>query len=608
MLLLVVMPILNSDIYSDDITDLEKELEETEEQKKLKQQILEETEAELNVILNSSWSLYQKIVAIEEQISTLESNIENVKNDIETKEREILDQEALIRENEAQIEAISKRLYINSRYNLLELLMGTEVANDLVRSYVLKKYTLNKQLADIEILNQELGSLTNKQLELKNQKITLEAEEDALDQSKNVLAQQQAKLEEQLAASNQVKGQLQKEISILNDKITDLQEAILIARSGAFVPSIGSIPMADDYNASAEGFRSNAPSGSFSVFAIGAYTHRAGMSQYGAWGRALSGQTASEIINAYYKEIPVKKDINATINVVGYGEMDFETKYMYGIAEMPSSWHPEALKAQAIISRSYAYNNFVVNGSSINPTQSNQVFNINKANNPPESWKNAVDSTKGMVINNRYVYFSASTGGYYYYKKDSATPWTGFWDTTDGTAGADWIEKSYESKASSPWLYKAWYRILPHLTGIYVSPNDCGRGNPWLSEAEMADLINTWLVIKRNGVKGSVDESRILPVTINSCSYGGLTGNPYTMSDMKDLLSEPVTKIYGYPSVSFNSSGQTTSVSFSTDRGAVTISGADFKAVFNQRAPAYLSIPQFSNWTPDFALFNIERK
>ena len=102
--------------------------------------------------------------------------------------------------------------------------------------------------------------------------------------------------------------------------------------------------MADDYNASIKGFRESAPGGYFAAFSFGAHTHRKGMSQYGARGRAQSGQDFKTILKAYYGKEPVGKDTGGTIRVSGQGEMNFETNYLYGIAEMPSSWNMEALK------------------------------------------------------------------------------------------------------------------------------------------------------------------------------------------------------------------------------------------------------------------------
>ncbi len=578
-------------VYSDDADELEKKLNEAQQQKLLKEKILTDTQQELNSILNNSWSLAQKIAAIEDQISKLETDIANSQKEIEDKDTNIKSHESQIGDKQVQIVEISGRLYKNSRLPSFEFLFKTEESGEILRTYILKKYTLVKQVESIEMLNYELGDLEEKRKLLEEEKVKLEAENEALGESKKVLATKKEELQKQVAAATAARGQLKNEITLLNNTISDLQKAILMARSGSFVPSVGSVPSGADYNASAEGFRKNAPSGAFAVFSFGAYTHRKGMSQYGAYGRAMQGQNSDQILTHYFGKTPIVRDTSGNISVIGYGGMDFETTYLYGLAEMPSNWHPEALKAQAIVARSYAYR-YKRDGISICTTQSCQVFLKSKSDNPPAEWKAAVDATRGKIIEGVTTYYSSTTGGYLI---DSG------WDTTDGAGGGNWTERAYESIAGSPWFYKAWHR-----NGLNMSASSCGR-EPWMSEAEMIDIINTWLVMKRNGVVGNVTDSRILPITVNSCPYPGGSGTPYSMAEMSSLLSNPVTSISGYPSVSFTTNGQTGAVSFSTNRGIISISGADFKAVFNTRAPAYLSIPQ-SSWAGDFTFINVERK
>lgn len=571
----------------DSVDDLEQELEKTQQEKEYKQQILEKTQSEIESILNSSLTLSQKISAIEEQIQEMEQNIADTQADIQNKEEQIRYHEDLITERIDQVQAISRRLYINSKVNMFDVFLSEDTGSSMLRSYILKKYTLEKQRQNIEELNVQLGDMQVKRDALEQQRIKLEAEGEALDESKAILSSEQAKLEREIAARTAAKGQLQNEIGLLNSKITELQEAILLARSGAYVPSVGSLPTGGDYYSTAAGFRESAPAGSFAVFSFGAYTHRKGMSQYGALARAESGQNYQQILQAYYGKTPVLKDTSGKIKVAGQGSVDFESYYLYGIAEMPSSWSLEAQKAQAVAARTYAYRYYRDN-IEICVTEACQVFYKPKADAPPALWKQAVDETRGMVLEDVVTFYSSTAGGYLD---------TSGWDTTDRTGGGDWTARAYESIAGSPWFYKAWYR-----SGYSDSSSSCGR-YPWMTQEEMADILNTWLVMNREGVTGSVDDGRILPVTVNTCTYSGFSGNPYSMSEMRSLLSAPVTSIIGYPGVSLGSSGQTDLISFSTNRGVVSLSGADFKAVFNTRAPGYLAVPQSG-----FALLNIERK
>ena len=142
------------------------------------------------------------------------------------------------------------------------------------------------------------------------------------------------------------------------------------------------------------------------------------MSQYGVGGRAQGGQNYRDILKAYYGKDPVAKDTNGTINVAGYGNLDFETTYLWGIAEMPSSWHPEALKAQAIAARSYAYR-YKTEGKQICTTEACQVFRKSKADNPPPEWKaggNRYDRVKFLrgghllLFYNWWIYYNNGLG------------------------------------------------------------------------------------------------------------------------------------------------------------------------------------------------------
>jgi len=266
--------------------------------------------------------------------------------------------------------------------------------------------------------------------------------------------------------------------------------------------------------------------------------------------------------------------------------MNFEERYLMGIAEMPSDWPAEALKAQAVAARTYAYR-YKVEGKSICTTEACQVFSTSKADNTPEEWKKAVQETRGKVLEDVVTYYSSTSGGYLS---------TSGWDTTDKSGGGDWTSRAYESIAGSPWFYKAWYR-----NGYKNSDNSCGR-KPWMNEEEMADIINAWLILKKGEGNGA-DTGRILPVTIGSCAVGGQSGDPYSMSELKSKTNNPVSSISGKPTVTHDGNGNTTNVRFVTNRGEINIPGSEFKEVFNTRAPGYVSIPQ-----KGFAFFNIERK
>lgn len=437
-----------------------------------------------------------------------------------------------------------------------------------------------------------IGGRDNQLIHKTGQEIKdLENQKKDLENRQKKLASLQVELDKQADFFNkEIQGakKYQQELSGKIAALTAKQQEILNARSGSFTTSVGDVPLADDFNASI-GFKSQAPGDSFAVFSIGAYTHRNGMSQYGAKARAEAGQSVEDILKAYYPGTELKKDYSemGSINVQGTGTISFEDQYLQGIAEMPSSWNINALKAQAIAARTFAIR-YTDNGKKqICVTEACQVFRNSKKGG---DWEKAVNETKGWVLvkdgQPASTQYASTHGGFSN---------TGGWDTTDGQGGSDWLSKAWESKAKSPWVYKSWYR-----QSYSSSSANCGRNHPWLSQEEFSDIVNAWIV--RSNPNGA-DVNRIVPVTINQCAVGGGGGNPYSMDELRSLANGSggaVTKVTSV-SVSNNNSGQSTTVRLQTNRGSLDISASEFKTTFNLRAPGFLSIPQKS-----FAFFNIE--
>ncbi|MBI4100671.1 hypothetical protein HY439_02920 [Candidatus Microgenomates bacterium] len=509
---------------------------------------------------------------LEGSLSKLEIQLKNIQGRVGQIEADLINKEKKIKEGEANLvgqeEILGKRarrFYIRSHYNFpLLMLFAQNTAADLTHELAYQK-TLTDQDKQLIIKTAlEIKDLEDKKKNLESEKITLAKVKEETDK-------QAAFFRKEIEGAKDYQSQLSQDIV----GITQRQQEILSARSGQFIASIGDSELADDYNASIKGFREAAPSGSFAVFSFGAYTHRKGMSQYGARGRAMNGQDYKAILKAYYGKEPVSKDTGGDIKVSGMGSMNFEEKYLYGIAEMPSTWHPEALKVQAVAARTYAYR-YKQEGKEICTSEACQVFSKSKSDNPPQAWKDAVNATRGQVIEDVITYYASTHGGY--------TTTMG-WDTTDGGGGSNFVDKSYDKVGGSPWIYKAWY-----TQGYSVNSDKCGRSNPWLNGVEMADIVNAALVL----VKGSGDEiSRITPVS--SC-WGG---DPYSMDELRSVAG----KYGGISSASSVGVVQGTGNTNQVTINGVVLSGADFKKAFNLRAPGRMSIPQSG-----FAFFNIEKK
>ncbi len=494
---------------------------------------------------------------LEDQINGIKSRVAFIENDLVVKAKNIADGYKNLEKQKVLLDEKIVDYYINSyRSCLFCFLLDSSIENFI--------NNLAYQQALIDRDKQELIKFAFTIQDLEERKTKLESE-------KKELAVIKTKLDKIVGEAKAYQSTLSSTIAQLSAK----QQEIINARSGSFVVSIGDSELADDYSASIKGFRESAPSGYFAAFSFGAYTHRKGMSQYGARGRAQDGQDYKQILSKYYGKEPVVKDTGGDINVSGHGSMNFEDRYLMGIAEMPSTWDMKALKAQAVAARTYAYR-YKIEGKEICTNEACQVFSSSKADNPPDAWKQAVQSTKGEVIEDVVTYYSSTAGGYLT---------TSGWDTTDGAGGSSFTDKTYEKKGGSPWLYKAWY------TQKYnINSDKCGRSNPWLSPEEMADIVNAAIALKTGGI----DTSRITPVT-TSC-WGG---NPYSMDELKNLVAGNG-GISSANSVSVSQNdGNTNSVTIN----GISLSGAEFKKAFNLRAPGRLSIPQSG-----FAFFNVEKK
>ncbi|NQT00259.1 MAG: hypothetical protein HQ595_04160, partial [Candidatus Omnitrophica bacterium] len=86
------------------------------------------------------------------------------------------------------------------------------------------------------------------------------------------------------------------------------------------------------------------------------------------------------------------------------------------------------------------------------------------------------------------------------------------------------------------------------------------------------------------------------------CGIDGVTGNPYSIAELRDKANEKGGAFTSVSSVSvaYSNDGYTSSVILGTSKGAITISGSEFKQAFNLRAPGYIAARS--------PLFNVEKK
>lgn len=557
-LLLLPLLVFVPPTQSDELDDLNREIGKL-------------TEA-LNQSVEATKPLESQLTAMKQQIEGIKGRVNGIEKDLIQKEKSIDEGYKNLSQKEEILHETVRNFYIKSYYNSpLSLFLSATSASDIT----------NMMMYQRAKTNQDKTIITNLALSLKDleeRRETLKGEQQRLVALKATLDTQSAKLDETIKGAKNYQQDVKGKIASLTAK----QQEIINAKSGSFTFSLGEGGLADEFLSSIKGFRDSAPSGSFAIFSFGAYTHRNGMSQYGARGRAEQGQSYQTILSAYYPgtTLETKGDFPSEIAVQGFGSMSFEDRYLLGIAEMPSSWHPEALKAQAIAARTYAYRNKDMSGG-ICTTEACQVFSSSKADNPPSAWRDAVQATRGQILTKGgqpvSTQYASTHGGFSN---------TSGWDTTNGSGGSNFIDNAWERIGGSPWLYKAWWR--KHYSN---SGDTCGRANPWLSPQEMADIVNAAIALRNSD---GIDTGRITPVT-TSC-WGG---NPYSMDELRNLVAGKG-GISSATSVSVSQGNGTTN---SVTINGVSMSGEEFKKAVALRAPGYIRIPQSG-----FAFFNIEHK
>ncbi len=523
--------------------------------------------------------LQKKLDSIKAQVSVLEDSIQTKEEQIKAGEKAFDEQQKLLG---VRARSYYKNIGKNS-FSVVNLLLSDNISTSLQNFFYQKTLVDEDKKAIIKIVV-FIKDVEDKKKALESEKASLAAVKAEVDKQSTFLAGEVAK-------STKYLGELQGKIAELaaqRDNLIAGRLAALNLPQSAYTTTGGC--SSDLTNGKDPGF-----SPRFGFFTFGV-PHRVGMSQYGAKGRAESGQEAKSILEAYYNaEYKEGYDTGINIHVVGTNEygQNFDTnwnieEYLKHVYEIPSGWHINALKAQAIAARSYAlaYTN---NGQrDICPSQRCQVV---KQEENSDAWKQAVEQTKGVVLLNGgspiSAYFSSTAGGYTYASGSdiSSRPWTK--NTQDGRSGYNNFEdvKNNAYDKESPWFYCDW-----------GSRSGYG-GTAWLKSDEIADIVNVaMLALKDGSTIGNLYQ------TDKPNPAGKETWDANKVkTEAKNRGLSPFNSIDSISVSADFGGGRSTSVTVSGDAGTKTFDNAnDFKTYFNQRAPANIQIVG--------PLFNVEKR
>lgn len=539
--------------------------------------------ADLNDALSKSVAatkpLQSELDSMQKQIADIKNQVANVETDMALKKKEIDSGYTELAQKEQVISHTIRDYYVKSYYDSpLLIFLSSANANEMTQTLA---YQRAKTRQDKAIITNLALSITD----LENKKAALEQEQKWLITTKADLDDKSAKLDKVVSGAKAYQSTLSSQISALSAK----QQSLLAAKLGSLNIPLFAIA-GGGCSSDLDPFKDPGFGGKkFGLFSYGV-PNRVGLNQYGAWGRAKAGQDYDTILHAYYNFDSISDVSQSTqIHVSGNGidtTLSLED-YMKRIYEVPDSWTDNnlaALKAQAIAARSYVLT-YTNNGqNAICPTDSCQVF---KTDPKGGNWEQAVNATAGkvMIQGGQPIkgWFSSTHGGYVFSSGDIGWNATSFTKHAQDASQAinSWSDlNNYAYDKDSPWFYCDWGGRSQY------------NGTAWLTSAEMADIVNSILLVQNDG---SAD-SHILQTD---------KSDPEMWNE--DKVRQELTK-YRTPFSSIDSgsvdadfgSGKSTMVHFSGNAGSVDISSDTFRKYFNLRAPAKIQIVGY--------LYNLEIK
>ncbi len=468
-------------------------------------------------------------------------------------------------------------------YNPLLPFLTSENVGSVLRAFAYQNKVINE---DKKVIAQIAVSIQG----LQGKKIKLESEKKSLAFLKEETDKRAVSIRKLVGEAEAYQTKLSSAIGALSAR----QQSFLAQKlSGLNLPtSLGAGPLfcTDDRKLD-PGF---SPAFAFFTFGI---PHRVGMNQYGALGRAQAGQSAEDILKAYFQNFEFqngKENENVVINGTnefgqsfGNESMNVE-EYLKHLYEMPSGWDSKALQAQAIAARSYALAEMKAKGY-VYPSQKDQV--VKKELNA-QSWLDAVSATRGKIMaqggNPIKAWFASTSGGYTFVSADvwgGERSWTKRMRDTNGdiTSFSDLLAKAYDKE--SPCFYAAQgYR------------NEFGK-SAWLKSEEVADIANVILLVRKDGGTREhlYQSDKSNPSGTDTWDKGRVR---------QELQSRGVTPFSSVSSAVVTNvdwgNGLTTNITISGDGGSQSFEGAEFKGFFNLRAPANIQIVG--------GLYTVERK
>lgn len=366
--------------------------QQIEQERSQKQRELEKIRKDISSIASSNASLTTKLTALRAEKSKMQKLLDSMSQDVK-----IMEVEAKKQEEEliaiANTYSLQQALYtIESQKNILVTLFESPTLSNVLDRFLY--YNVQSQSMKQQ---QELIELKLEAIESKRKYIA--QEEQLIQKSLSEVTGQIASLEDQQA---RVALELAKNYAQRNSLVADISklsraaQAIINSKTTGGSSSSGNSTGSGTGGGASGGTNTNT-SGAISIIIDGTVFKKTN-----AVVRVSAANDEIVLKGSRTTEFAGVLEFNKSSGMYAINELSMD-KYLWGLAEMPSSWPAEALRVQAIAGRSYAtykmryggYGKFDIYDS----TQDQEYVGLGKVKSSfGNQWKDAVTSTTHKVM------------------------------------------------------------------------------------------------------------------------------------------------------------------------------------------------------------------
>ncbi len=409
---------------------------------------LDKINKELNEDINTRNSSISEINKVKNEISIITRTAELLTLEKSQLEKELVSKNLEREEKEKLQDEQIISTYISWKSDdVMNTILGN--SSDMIKNLLYLDFVTTETVKGVMSLATEIDTLNEKSIEYENDIKKLETDLLALNEKKAFWEEQIRLANEEVNATKEKAGELSSVSSQLEEQQkyfnAELEQAVAAANSGSKPLVSGQL-----YFFGSVGLPRNTIecTGSYKYSGINpgtdAFGHGLGMSQWGAYGAANKGWKAEDILKLYYQGTSIEVREPRMITVEGVATMSMED-YVSGLGEVPDKacgnmeqieawkvyadelgwplndprrdkyrlsycWPEEAIKAQIIAARTYAYNRT----SSICTTASCQVYDVSGPYDKAwAAWetKDKVIVSAGNVIDAYYSGYNSNGWG-----------------------------------------------------------------------------------------------------------------------------------------------------------------------------------------------------